>query len=244
MIDMRKYRGQIIITIICVLLGFLLTGKYGNLRNTEEISSIKRIESMLQDITRLTIQKEKLSERMRSLENTLWEHEEFLAEKDVSIERIRSELNNTRLMAGLEDVQGPGIEIIIDDSKGPLEDGVDLNSYLVHDEDLLLVVNALNAAGAEAISINDQRIVANTPIKCGGPTINISGSRFTPPFVVKAIGDTKALYNILMDEHDGLYHYLQMWGLEVSVKPVDNVEIPRYYGQVEFNYAKPVKEGE
>ncbi|MGI6113463.1 MAG: DUF881 domain-containing protein [Mahellales bacterium] len=244
MIDMGRYKGQVIITVVCVLLGFLLTGQYGNLRNTEEIASVNRIENMLQDITQLNIEREKLSERIRSFENTIREYEDTLAENDASIEEIRNQLNKTRLMAGLEDVQGPGIEVIIDDSKGPLEDNVDLNSYLVHDEDLLLVVNALNAAGAEAISINGQRIVATTPIKCGGPTINIAGSRFTPPFVVKAIGDSKALHNMLMDEQEGLYYYLKMWGLEISIKSVDNVEIPRYYGQVEFNYAKPVKEGE
>ena len=63
--------------------------------------------------------------------------------------------------------------------------------YIIHDEDLLRVLNELCAAGAEAISINDQRIVATTEVRCAGPTVSVNNVRSAPPYVIKAIGNPK-----------------------------------------------------
>jgi uncharacterized protein YlxW (UPF0749 family) len=65
--------------------------------------------------------------------------------------------------------------------------------YVIHDADILNIVNELRAAGAEAISINDERVTATSNIRCGGPTINIDGKRHAVPFVIKAIGNPRTL---------------------------------------------------
>jgi uncharacterized protein YlxW (UPF0749 family) len=70
-----------------------------------------------------------------------------------------------------------------------------MNYFIVHDSDMLHVINELRGAGAEAIAINGTRIMATSRISCGGPTINVGKSeRFTPPFVIHAIGDPDALW--------------------------------------------------
>lgn len=80
-------------------------------------------------------------------------------------------------MIGLTDVTGPGVILTIADSDIDSSLVLDASDFLIHDLDLLKVVNELKNAGAEAISINNQRIILTTPIICGGNTININGER-------------------------------------------------------------------
>ncbi len=68
---------------------------------------------------------------------------------------------------------------------------------LIHDEDLLKLVNELKAAGAEAITVNEQRVVASTEIRCAGPTISVNNNRISPPYVIQAIGDPAGLESAL-----------------------------------------------
>lgn len=87
-----------------------------------------------------------------------------------------------RYQAGLCAVEGPGIMVTLNDSKQKVKLGDNQNLYIVHDEDLLRVINELRAAGAEAIAINDQRLVSRSEIRCVGPTVTVNGKMFGPPF--------------------------------------------------------------
>src|SRR5699024_10482790 len=118
-----------------------------------------------------------------------------------------------------------------------------IDQYIVHDSDLLNVVNELRAAGAEAISINDMRIIETSRISCGGPTINIGkDQRFVPPFKIKAIGNPEELANSFKED-DSIYHILNAWGLEFTIKKSETIYIPRYiYGALEYEYANIMEE--
>jgi uncharacterized protein YlxW (UPF0749 family) len=119
-----------------------------------------------------------------------------------------------------------------------------LGYYIVHDSDLLEVVNELRAAGAEAIAINGVRIIETSRISCGGPTINVGKEqRFVPPFVIHAVGDPEALTSYFQRE-DSIYQTLMYWGLRFEIKKKDLIQIPRYIGDLEYKYAKPIEEGE
>ena len=162
-------------------------------------------------------------------------------------EEIQKQLFEARVLAGLTDIQGPGVEIILNDRKKDTvmpDELYYITDFIVHDSDLLEVINELKAAGAEAIGINGVRILGNSRISCGGPTINVGkDQRFAPPFIIHAIGDPDALA-AYFQRPDSIYHILTFYGLEFSIKKMDNITIPRYYGEVEFKFAKPVKEDE
>ena len=85
--------------------------------------------------------------------------------------------------------EGQGVTITIDDSKTKSKAGENPNLYLIHDDDLLKVINELKAAGAEAISINEQRLIATSEIRCAGPTLSVNNIRSAPPYEIKAIGE-------------------------------------------------------
>ena len=100
-------------------------------------------------------------------------------------------------MAGLTEVKGPGVTIEMNDAKKEVPSGQDPNLFIIHDDDVLAVVNELLASGAEAIAINGQRVVATTEIRCAGAVIMINGVRFAPPLKIQAIGDPETLHNAL-----------------------------------------------
>ncbi|MCL5040572.1 MAG: DUF881 domain-containing protein, partial [Firmicutes bacterium] len=149
------------------------------------------------------------------------------------------EMERLRILAGLSEVQGPGVTVTMDDSKRPRQKGEDPNAFLIHDDDVLKVINELLAAGAEAVAINGQRLVSNTEIRCAGPTISINRAMTAPPLTIVAIGDPATLESALK-MRGGVMESLALWGIEVKVKKENEVTIPAYHGSLDFQYAKPV----
>jgi len=153
------------------------------------------------------------------------------------------ELSNARFLAGLTPVQGPGVVVTLNDSKktlpGKMPPGIAAPS-LIHDTDINAVINELKAAGAEAIAVNDQRLVATSPVRCAGPTVFVNNMPIAAPFVIKAIGDPKALA-VAMTHPGGIAAQIKMFDSAMfSVKDAGALMLPAYSGGGVPRYAKPV----
>lgn len=136
-------------------------------------------------------------------------------------------------------MDGPGIELQIADSGKPLAKGENPNIAIVHNEDLLKIVNELRASGAEAISVNDQRMVETSEISCAGPTILVNKSRLVPPFVIRAIGDADTMMTALQ-LRGGVVENLQFYGIQVNISKKPDVQVPMYVGGTSYQYARPL----
>lgn len=159
------------------------------------------------------------------------------------IKQIQSEIGNLQLLTGKTDVEGPGVIIIISDGTRKLFENEDPNNIMVHDLDIRTIVDDLRYAGAEAISVNDQRIVEHvSPIYCNGPTIKVNDQMCSQPFIIKAIGDQDFL-EAAINAPDKYGSTLRRWGLFVEVNTSMNVLIPKYGADIQFKYLQPVKEG-
>ena len=158
-----------------------------------------------------------------------------------------SEMERLQVMAGSTEVKGAGIEVVLDDSNIAKTPNQNPNLYIIHDEDLLRVLNELRAAGAEALSVNDQRIVATSEIRCAGPTVSVNNVRSAPPYVIKAIGSPKTMISALK-LRGGVVETFEFWGIQVKIKTVDDLKIPALKSARNFEYAKSVdnegKEGD
>ena len=130
---------------------------------------------------------------------------------------MKKELEKVRMNAGLLAGTGQGVVITLDDSNLPRQPGEDPNLFLIHDEDLLKVINELFAAGAEAVSVNGQRIITNSEIRCVGPTIIINSIKLAPPFIIQAVGDPEILETSLK-MRGGVIESLQVFGIQVNIK--------------------------
>ena len=176
--------------------------------------------------------KEKYDNKYKELEK-----ERQNATKDNSeLEEKESEITVGNKMIGLTDVTGAGVIVTLSDSKKDSSSVLNPSSLLVHDVDILSVVNELKNAGAEAISINDQRIVPTTGISCGGNIIDINGEKVGAPFVIKAIGLPEQLAGL--SRQGGYLELLKGYSVEAELKKSNNITIPKYTGVITYEYAQ------
>jgi len=182
----------------------------------------------------------KLQNVKNDYESKIKEFEDTASQGSIYAKILKEELDQARILAGIEDVEGPGITVVVDDLKFSEKVNYPLISYSM----LLELLNELNAAGAEAVSINEQRIISTSEIRqIGGIHININTVSFAPPFVFKAIGDPKTLEAALR-LREGIAEKLENSGVAVTITQEQLIKIPKYNGVIERKYAKVVKEGE
>lgn len=126
--------------------------------------------------------------------------------------------------AGLTAVKGSGIVMTLNDAAVPGE--MALEDYIIHDSDIVPLLNDLRMAGAEAISINGERVLAMTKTVCAGPTILINSSRYPVPFEFKAIGDPEILYDAL--ENSESVGVLRLYDIRVEIRIEPELIIGKY----------------
>ena len=144
-----------------------------------------------------------------------------------------AELKENNSLLGLAELKGEGIIIVVDDNR-KAKDEIDLNKYLVHEEDLLQIVNELFNAGAEAISINGHRIVGTTSILCDGNIIRVNGEIVTVPIEIKAICSTAILNTLIRP--GGYLQLMADEGVVVTIDSSENIKIPKYNGVYSYTH--------
>jgi len=154
---------------------------------------------------------------------------------------LEDQLKNVRFQAGLTAVTGPGLVVTLNDSKKkfPDEPSSVQMQYIIHDVDINQVVNELKAAGAEAIAVNDQRIIGMSPIRCAGPTIFVNNVPETPPYLVRAIGDGKTLEDA-MNLTGGVVAGYSLDPAMISLARSNSMILPAYQGPTQSKFARPV----
>ena len=147
---------------------------------------------------------------------------------DRTLATLQSDLDALAAPAGLTDVAGPGLRLTLTDSTASTSPSGDVNDLVIHEQDLQAVINALWAGGAEAMSVNGQRLLATTAIRCVGNTLLLNGHVYSPPYVVEALGDSVALQDALdRDPAVGrLRDNVQRFGVGLSVDGADELRIP------------------
>lgn len=185
--------------------------------------------------------KEKYDELIKVTEKVdeeLQEEIEKATQNNSELEDAKNKIKEGNKIIGLSEVKGPGVIITVADSDIDSTNAWNANDLLVHDGDILNIVNELKNAGAEAISVNEQRLVLTTPIICGGNIININGERIGSPFEIKAIGSPEALANL--ERPGGYLDNLDYKGINVNLKKSNDITIPKYSGVLNFKYLSNV----
>ena len=151
------------------------------------------------------------------------------------IDSIKSKLQRERAKAGITEISSPGIMVTLDDNIPMAESAKSSDpasyspsDYIIHDKDLLYLINELKAAGAKAISVNGQRIAATTDIRCVGTVVMINSTRVAPPFNVLALGEPLKLKNSL--EQGREYPYLKEKKFPVKIEILKEAAVPAYGG--------------
>jgi uncharacterized protein YlxW (UPF0749 family) len=239
----RLYKNGVFF-LAALLLGLTFTIQFKTSQQEVGIVTSETVPQLENDLHNINLEIEGLRQQYLDLRSRVGEYDRAANEQGSLNEVLEQQLAQVRVLAGLSEVTGPGIEITLDDSSWELTSDNDPNLLLVHDEDILTVVSELKAAGAEAIAINGQRIMFNTEIRCGGPTININSVRYAPPYTIAAIGEPSTLFGYISGQESSYLDLLEYYGLQVKVEQKEKIVIPAYTGSINFKYIRIKKEGE
>lgn len=145
------------------------------------------------------------------------------------------------LAAGRDPVTGPGLTVRLTDAPTnlPQPDWVTNDDLVVHQQDLQAVINALWAGGAEAMTLQDQRVVSTSAFRCVGNVLILHGRHYSPPYVVRAIGDPDEMRETLLDSPavQEYLDYVDAVGLGWSTTREDALELPAFEGSAELQFA-------
>ena len=242
---MNKKQIAITLGIMCFILTVAICIQLKTIENTTTTISQSLKENGLRD--EVLRWKERYDNVYEELNQSLKELEEVrkqATQNDTKSSAKQEEIKNNNMLLGLSEVKGEGLQIVIaDNNTGTLKnesEALDLSSQVVHYDDLIEVINALNNAGAEAISINGQRIIQTTAITCEGNVIKINGQKVSSPFTIKAIGSQGLLHGSLT-MIGGYLYILDEAGVIVETTQMDNLTVEKYSGVINYKYVKNEK---
>ncbi|MBR7742555.1 DUF881 domain-containing protein [Phycicoccus sp. BSK3Z-2] len=183
------------------------------------------------------------TEQIRTLRAEVDEATAALAPGDATTSGLESRAAAIAPSAGRTAVAGPAVRVTLDDAKlvgGEVPEGADPDDYVIHQQDVQAVVNALWSGGAEAMMLQDQRVVSTSAVRCVGNTLVLKGRVYSPPYVVTAIGDPAAMQEAL--DTDPAVYTLRQWstavGLGYSVADVGEQTFPAYSGSISLAHAE------
>ncbi len=227
-IDKSKLPVSITICIMCFIIVYIMCIQFKTADSIEESNLETMRENELREaLANWKQEYEDVNKELESNRNKVKEYKDRIASNDEAGELLEEEYSKAKMLLGLTDVQGTGIIITLTDN----------SEAKFTSEKLMNLINELNSAGAEAISINNQRIVSMTDIVDVGEFIMINGKRLTSPYTLKAIGDSTYLQSALSIKKGYLDEY-KTEGYTISTVTDNNVYINKYEGEMTLNYVK------
>ena len=240
----RRYRrGSVPVAVVFAVVGFLLASQLQSVRfNRNAGADSSRLETLQELYNQELERSSNLEKQVAQVKEELRLYREETSGSLAQGEALRAEVENLEITAGLVEVTGPGVSVVMMDSTAANTGGEEAD-YLIHDSDLLKVVNELRSAGAEALSLNGERLLASSEIRCAGAVVTVNGRQYAAPYVIFAIGDPETLYNALT-MRSGVVDVLSQWKIQVQVTTSRELTIPGYQGAVEYRYARPISGSE
>ncbi len=227
-IDKRQLIIASVLSIMCFLTVYLICIQFKTVDNID----VTELETMRENELRTALadwksKYEEVTTEYEATKEKIQEYNNKIEDDEKAGELLADDLENAKMLLGLTDVEGAGVIITITDN----------SEKQVDSTDLLDLVNELNSAGAEAISINGQRIVPMTDIFDVNDFVVIKEKRVTSPYIIKAIGDVTYLQSALsikkgyLDEH-------KTNGYTISIKSDEKITINKYDGELKSDYIK------
>lgn len=240
---MKKSKNIIALILVSIFLGFILSIQLKAVDGSKALGTLptQRTQDLANELKKVQTEKEALENRVKDLEGKIEEYELEGIDNNTYAENLYNDAMRYRMLAGYVDLEGPGIVLEIND---PSDVNLNQGYFSIVDEvDLILqVISILNAADAEAISINNHRYTSFTEIVRAGEHIEINGISNNSPIIIKAIGDPNILESALAIKR-GIVWQLRNYNYTVNLYTDDKIIIPSYQNVEEFNYSKPVEGG-
>ncbi|MBR4260354.1 MAG: DUF881 domain-containing protein, partial [Clostridia bacterium] len=224
---MKKWKIALALGLVCCILTIAISVQFKTIDNSNSTVVKTLTNNELRD--QVLKSKEKYDKEVAELEKSEEKLEEVRLKATANDENAvqkEEQIKVDKMLIGLADVTGDGLVITLKDNSAVRRSTItsldDIEQYLVHAVDILEVVNALKNAGAEAISVNDQRVTNYTDIYCAGNVIQINGQKISSPIEIKAIGSPELLYGSLKIP-GGYIEILEDSGVIVTMQKQENI---------------------
>lgn len=210
----------------------------GQLRAENATSLTGLVQRERDDVDALRDQTVELNKQIDELSSSV---------NSTQLTKLQEQVADLQVAAGLVELQGPAVKVTLDDAPPDQEvpEGLNLtaNDLVVHQQDLQAVVNALWRGGAEGITLQGQRIVATTGIKCVGNTVLLQGVPYSPPYEIVAVGDQASLVSAVNStEYIDFYkQYVERVNLGWEMETPDEATLPAFEGALDLEYAQAVR---
>lgn len=239
---MKKKSEIASLVLVSVILGLILSIQFKTVNKSvgEGVLPTQRAQELAADLKKVKNERDAQINRIAELESEIGKYEKNEIDKSSYAETLYKDTMKYRMLAGYVDLEGPGIVLEINDPPSDMEYST---GYGVVDQlDLILqIVSILNAADAEAISINDQRYTSFTEIVRAGDHIEINGASTNSPLVIKAIGNPNTLESALAIKR-GIVWQLKSYNYMVHLTQDKKILVPKYRNVKEFKYSEPSEE--
>lgn len=225
----RKNIKQKMVILGAFLAGILISTYLKTLDSSKVYISLeekKKLESQI-ETSKKSI--EKLEKTKSDLQTYVKEYEEAFENEDKSVDDLlKEELGHFKELSGYTDIKGDGVIITIKDSEKEVTSGENPNDFIVHDIDVLKIINDLKKSGAKALSINGERLLPTSKIKCSGATITVNDITYGQPFIIKAIGDTDSLMASIISPQSYANLLRDGYGIYVKAEEKNDIVINSY----------------
>lgn len=233
---MNKKVQALVLGVICIILTMAICVQIKTVKNNGTTLGQTEEESRLKD--QVLKMKEKYDiayENLTRVEEELEQVRANVTSNNEELEKLEEEIKQANTLLGYTEVKGQGVTITVADGVST-PNTLNPSDLLIHDLDILNIVNELKNAGAEAIEVNGKRIVSTTSVMCDGNVITINGEKISSPFVINAIGLPEQMATL---NRPGSYieEYLERY-VKTDLKKMKTLTISKYTGAINFKYAK------
>ena len=235
---MRR-RSSLLLASVLAVAGFLIVTAAFSARDTRRAEEPQKAALIHQILDRRS-QVDDLDKSVRELRDQVLAAERDDASRSKAAQADAERTAELAAAAGTTAMRGPALVVRLSDSNRIPKTGTseDVGAYQIHDVDLQLVVNALFASGAEAVAINDSRIVSTSPIRAAGATIVVNFRPLNPPYKITAIGANSDQFDAT-DIAKQFHTWTKRFGLGFSVSHSKAATVPAFTGQVPIDDAHP-----
>ena len=220
---------QTLIILIAFMLGIFIAIYLKSTDSDNVYISLEEKRSLENDINNKKMEISSLKKRKEEYEKSLKAYEDVVKNKNKSIgELMNEELDYLKVISGYSSIIGSGVIITIKDSERELSSGETPNDLLVHDIDILRILNDLKKAGAKGITINGERVIPTSEIKCSGATITVNKTTYGQPFIIKAIGNTESLMASINAPESYANLLRSVYGIYINIEENEEITLNFY----------------
>jgi len=235
----RPSRWSLLVPVVGVAAGLLFATSAQTAKGTDLRPSGTDLADVIRAQTRAV---QARTEAVRSLREQVDRLTQQSAPGNSAVTQLQQRSAALAPVAGTEAVRGPAITVTLNDAKrsaASLPQGFTADDIVVHQQDVQGVVNALWAGGAEAMMLQDQRVISTSAVRCVGNTLILQGRVYSPPYVIRAIGDVQGMQQSLdTNPTVSIYkQYVDVLGLGYDVRTSNMATFPAYTGTTSLTHA-------